>query len=375
MMQRSTSRLTLLPASTRPPRHTMLAALLGLSLLAPMTSFAQSDDEKRAAMNAAYRQYQEIVAQGPQFREQSIEPAREAYELALDVLGDANPTTAALAINYGNALTDGDDAADILEHALEISENVHGDDALELIDPLMALANSATAHGEFADARDHYERAFEIAQAQEQRDPILEAIIGVQLGTTSFSMGRLDEARDYFIGARDKLQPIDNDVARIRLATANFWIGRYEISAANYLGAIAPLQASAEVFDAIPEARQFSVNSHIALVEAYERQGQRDQATPHALFVGQDSTAPTLIYRPAFPGELWREGEITLRFDVDAEGFVTNVSTADGDADAELVTAASEAVTAVRYAPRFENGSAVATSGVTMPFRFSRPGR
>ncbi len=362
--------------SLRSARQSVFAALFCAPLLfTPPSSYAQTDDEKRAAMNAAYRQYQELVAQGPQFREQSIEPAREAYELALAVLGESHATTAALAINYGSALTDGDDAAEVLEHALEISENVHGRDALELVDPLMALADSATSHREFADARRHYERAFDIARDQDERDPFLEAIIATQLGTTSFSMDRMDEARDYFMGARDNLLPIDNDIARFRLATTNFWIGRYEISQRNFLGAIGPLQASVEFFDRFPEARQLSVNSHTALAEAFEAQGQRDQATPHVLFVGEGRTSPTLVYRPNFPGELWQEGEINLLLEVDAQGFVTNARAADSGADAELAAAASAAVTSVRYAPRFENGTAVATSDVAYAFRFTRPPR
>lgn len=369
-------RLTPISTPLRLTRHSIFAALLCAPLLFnPLSTLAQSDDEKRAAMNAAYRQYQEIVAQGPQFREQSIEPARQAYELALDVLGDANPTTAALAINYGNALTDGDDAAEILQHALKISENVHGRNALELIDPLMALADSATSHRDFAGARRHYTRAYNIAEGQDERDPFLEAIIGTQLGTTSFSMGRMGEARDYFTGARDKLQPIDNDIARFRLATVNFWLGRYEISQRNYSGAIAPLQASAETFDRFPEARQFSVNSHTGLVEAHEGLGQRDQATPHALFIGEGRSTATLLYRPDFPGALWQAGEINLLLEVDAEGFVTSARAADSGANAELATAASAAVTGLRFAPRFESGRAVTTSNVPFAFRFSRPPR
>lgn len=90
--------------------HTLLRLLLLLCL--PLSATAQNDNAaQRQAMNAAYRQYQEVIAQGPQFRQQAVEPARQAYELALEVLGDADPTTAALAINYGNVVRDGDEAS------------------------------------------------------------------------------------------------------------------------------------------------------------------------------------------------------------------------------------------------------------------------
>ncbi len=270
---------TITPTSRRPfaaLKPLALMAMLTLPLAVPLTAHEQTDDEKRAAMNAAYRQYQELVAQGPQFRDQAIEPAREAYELALEVLGDAHATTAALAMNYGNVVRDGDDAAEILEHALEIAENVHGEDALELVDPLMALGDSATANSEFADARGHYIRAYELAQTMEPSDPFLEAIIGIQLGTTYFSLNQMEEAREAWQGARTNLEPIDNDIARYRLATANFWIGRLEMSQGNYLAAITPLTAAAEVFDRFPEARSFTVNTHTALAEAFER-GQLDR--------------------------------------------------------------------------------------------------
>ncbi|MES3008595.1 MAG: energy transducer TonB [Pseudomonadota bacterium] len=362
--------------SAIPRARLPFAALKPLALIAllsiPLATQAQTDDEKRAAMNAAYRQYQELVAQGPQFRDQAIEPAREAYELALEVLGDAHATTAALAMNYGNVVRDGDDAAEILEHALEIAENVHGEEALELVDPLMALGDSATANSEFADARGHYLRAYGLAQTMEPSDPFLEAIIGIQLGTTYFSLNQMEEAREAWQGARANLEPIDNDIARYRLATANFWIGRLEMSQGNHLAAIAPLTAAADVFDRFPEARPFSVNTHTALAEAFERQDQRAEATPHVLFVGAGNTAPTLIYRRDFPNALAEEGPVNLQFDVDAEGFVTNVRVTDDDAEPELAAAATEAVTGLRYAPRFENGAAVATSDVSYEFSFSR---
>lgn len=262
-----------------PAPRTLPCLLLSLALL-PVAATAQTDEEKRAAMNAAYRQYQELIAQGPQMRAQAEAPAREAYELALEVLGDANATTAALAMNYGNVLADGDAAARVLEQALEISENLHGDDALELIDPLMALGDSATAHSEFADARGHYARALEIADSQPEPDSFLGAIIAIQLGTTAFSLDRPREAIENFTRARDALAAIDNDIARVRLATANFWIGRYHIQQDAPAEAIAPLQEALAVFERFPEARQLSVNSLTALVEAHETLGNVPRPPP-----------------------------------------------------------------------------------------------
>lgn len=355
--------------------HRLLLASLLLAMTAlPVSTLAQTDEEKRSAMNAAYRQYQELIAQGPQFRAQAEAPAREAFELALEVLGDAHATTAALAMNYGNVIADGDAAARILEQALEISENLHGEDALDLVDPLMALGDSATANREFDDARRHYTRALELAEEQPEPDDFLVAIISIQLGTTAISLERPREAIEHFTSARDKLQPMDNDIARVRLATANFWIGRYYIQQEDYAQAIAPLQESLAVFDRFPEARSLSVNSLVALVEVHERLGQRAQATPHLVSLGAGSAAPTLVYQPQFPSPLWESGEVALSFDVDAEGFVSNVRAIDGT-DAELAGAATQAATGLRYAPRHDNGVAVSTVGVTYGFRFSRPAR
>jgi hypothetical protein len=346
-----------------------VALILLLLLVSPAIS--QTDAEKRSAMNAAYRQYQELVAQGPQFRAQAVEPARLAYELALEVLGDADATTAALAINYGNTLSDGDDAARILNNALRINQNLYGRNAVELIDPLMALGDSATAHSEHADARHHYTRAYDIAESMEPKDPFLEAIIGIQLGTTAFSLNRGREAIEHFTMARDKLQIIDNDIARIRLATAQFWIGRHEIREGNTADAIAPLQASLIIFDRFPEARQLSLNSHIALVEAYENQGLRAEATPHVLAIGEGNSQPTLVYSPAFVGPLWNAGPIDMVFDVDPQGFVSNVRVSNPDA--ALAESASAAVTGLRYAPRFEDGTARLTPDIPFILQFSRP--
>jgi len=112
----------------------------------------------------------------------------------------------------------------------------------------------------------------------------------------------------------------------------------------------------------------------MALVEAHERLSQRADATPHVQNLGAGSSAPTLIYRPELASPLWESGEVALRFDVDAEGFVQNVRVPDGT-DPELGAAVTEAVTALRYAPRHDNGAAAATSDVSYGFRFSRPAR
>ncbi len=354
--------------------HRPLICLMLCLVLWPVAATAQTDEEKRAAMNAAYRQYQELIAQGPQMRAQAEAPAREAYELALEVLGDAHATTAALAMNYGNVLADGDAAARVLGQALEISENLHGDDALELIDPLMALGDSATAHSEFADARGHYARALQIAESQPEPDSFLGAIIAIQLGTTAFSLDRPREAIENFTRARDALAAIDNDIARVRLATANFWIGRYHIQQAAPAEALAPLQEALAVFERFPEARPLSVNSLMALVEAHETLGQRAEATPHVQNLGTGTTAPTLIYRPQQSHALWEQGAVEVQLDVDAEGFVQNVRVPEGT-EPEFAAAVREAVTALRYAPRHADGAAAAIPDVRLAFQFSRPAR
>jgi TonB family protein len=336
---------------------------------------AHAAEDERQAMNAAYREYQEIMARGVSARAEAIEPAARAYELAKRVYGNAHQTTAALAINYGNVLQNRAEAAQILSEGLNISEAVHGKDAIELIDPLMALADASTDLRDLAAARRHYTRALEIAQKHEEKDSFLEGVITLSLGVTNYNDNKRLESIKQFRAAREILAKHDHTLAKIRLATAELWIGTHQIVSGRHKEAIEPLLASLALFNSYPDTQFTTLTNYKLLVEAYETLGMREEATPHALAMGAiTQSEPVLLYevQPTL-SRVRTPGLAQVSFTVDAQGYPRD-ATVVAAADQRFGDTALETIGKMRYAPRFENGVAVATPGVKHTFRF-RPSR
>ncbi|GGW80659.1 energy transducer TonB [Alteromonas halophila] len=93
----------------------------------------------------------------------------------------------------------------------------------------------------------------------------------------------------------------------------------------------------------IDEQTDFShpyvLSSHAKLVELYEQQGESDRATEHCIAIGSmqpwdpDQEAQPLYRQdPKFPAGVrnqLREGSAELSFDIDPQGFVTNIEVVD----------------------------------------------
>jgi len=351
-------------------RQILLLILACFTLLS-----ANAAEDERQAMNAAYREYQEIMAKGVSARTEAIEPAGRAYELAKRVYGNAHQTTAALAINYGNVLQNRAEAAQVLSEGLAISETVHGKDAIDLIDPLMALADASTDLRDLEAARKYYSRALQIALKHEGKDSFLEGVITLSLGVTNYNDNKRLESIKQFRAARDILAKHDTTIAKIRLATADLWIGTHQVVSGRHKEAIEPLLASLAVFNSFPETQFSSLTNYKLLVEAYESLGMRDEATPHALALGKiTQSEPVLLYdvQPTL-SRVRTPGMAVVSFTVDAEGYPRDPQVVSAGDDRFGETALAT-ITKMRYAPRFVDGVAVATPGVTHRFGF-RPSR
>jgi TonB family protein len=336
---------------------------------------ANAAEDEREAMNAAYREYQEIMAKGVSARADAIEPAARAYELSKRVYGNAHQTTAALAINYGNVLQNRAEAVQILNEGLMISEAVHGKDGIDLIDPLMALADASTDLRDLDGARRYYSRALQIALQHEEKDSFLEGVITLSLGVTNYNDNKRLESIRQFRAAREILAKHDTTMAKIRLATAELWIGTHQIVSGRHKEAIEPLLASLALFNSFPETRFTALTNYKMLVEAYEALGMRDEATPHALAMGAITmTEPVLLYevQPTL-GRVRTPGLAQVSFTVDEQGYPRDATVVSA-ADQRFGETALETIVKMRYAPRFVDGVAVASPGVVHTFSF-RPSR
>lgn len=118
------------------------------------------------------------------------------------------------------------------------------------------------------------------------------------------------------------------------------------------------------------------------LVDSLERIGKSEDATEHCLAIGERQewrTPPRPLYMapPVLDKSMAVEaptGRVVMSFTVDEQGFVRNSRVASSGAPG-LNAAALAAMGQFRYAPRFENGAAVATSNVNFIINYDFAGQ
>ena len=197
----------------------------------------------------------------------------------------------------------------------------------------------------------------------------------MSLGVTNYNDNRRLESIRQFRAAREILAKHDTSIAKIRLATADLWIGTHQVVSGRHKDAIEPLLASLAVFNSFPETQFSALTNYKLLVEAYESLGMRDEATPHALALGKiTQSEPVLLYevQPTL-SRVRAPGIAQVSFAVDEQGYPRDATVVSA-ADERFGESALETIVKMRYAPRFVDGMAVATSGVTHTFSF-RPSR
>ena len=116
-------------------------------------------------------------------------------------------------------------------------------------------------------------------------------------------------------------------------------------------------------------------------MQAYEYWGKSDLATEHCVAIGRVSKLradqdyqPLFRMAPIYPRRMLSiraEGSVDIAFIVDESGFTQNPEIIQsGQGSRGFEKAAIEAVKRFRYAPRFENGEAVAVDNVKTRITF-----
>ncbi len=144
---------------------------------------------------------------------------------------------------------------------------------------------------------------------------------------------------------------------------------------------IEKFESVVRIFD---EAADFShpyeLSSHANLVGLYEQKAKSDQATEHCVAIGKmtpwnDNIDPVPLFRknPQYPVSAARaskEGWVKMAFDITPSGFVTNIHVLDSKGGNGFINASKEALSAWRYAPKFENGQVVTAEQQTVQLDF-----
>lgn len=350
--------------------------------LAGSASFADDRSDKQA-FKEAYRQFQEASAAGRPWL--AREPAKQAYELGMKIFGEDHANTAVLTLNYGRLVTDSKEARKILALAVKRYETLYGEDSDKMIDPLMALATKTAADGSLSGASRLYRRALKLAETHYPDNDLVLGIIHTEMGKIALHEAHSVDAMRTLKKAKKLLETIEDPEATPYLAETEFYMGQFQLAMNRNRKATKHLLASLEIYEDLAPNSTNTMTNHAFLIEAYEKMGKSDEATKHCKAIGAKSPQspdqdydPVYRVKPTYPLAAQRagkEGYAIIEVTVDKDGFVQSPFVVEVDGHDAFAKSSLEAVQKFRYAPRYENGEAVDTTGVRYRFTYGLSNR
>ena len=347
----------------------------GIFLLAIAVLGTGAWADNRADFDTAYRAYERHLAANE--TEQALEAAKEAHRFGSKAFGKNSVNAAKLAINYAALLNDVGQyrkARKALDGKLEVLAAHYGNGATELVPIMMQRARAAKTPDT---ALEHFRHAARLSKGYD--DNLIEAqknfeimTILLRQGGGAFVEPYVDRTYEIY---SERLQPND-----FRLGLMSYHNARWAVGRGHHDQALGYLRGALTAFRNPERERMGSLERtvRIQMVETLEEFGQRDAATEHLLLLGaQQDWSPQAepVYKPApvVPVDAMKkrlDGQVTLSFTVDAQGFVVNPTISEST-QPSLNDAALAMVKAFRYAPRFIDSNPVATEGIEFTENFS----
>lgn len=354
-------------------------------------------DEDVAAFNDSWRTYVAATESGDV--PATIETASAVVEAGRKVLEADDERLPLLLINHGKALISGAQPAlarEVLEEALNLSEQIHGSDAVELIDVLEPLGDSVAGISSASRQLRYYKRALKITEQHFGRESIEYAAASLRAGTETYNRSQTAVGSKHVRDAREVYGILFGEGSP-EAGLADYFLAKLEFSKGRHKKAIEyALEAVPKFEGESPELLDLQLHTRALLVQAYEERNMTEDATQHCVAIGRISKMrpngeyqPLFRMAPRYPAELLMsgiEGFVDLEFTVDESGFVRDphVITAAqtgrsashsrfgyyDKADRSFEVAALEALERFRYAPRFVDGVATPVENVKTRISF-----
>ncbi|MBO2560277.1 MULTISPECIES: energy transducer TonB [Shewanella] len=341
----------------------------------------------QAGLDESYQAYQQALEKGD--KAQIISAAEQAYADGKAKLGATDRTTLALSMNLAKALQqprnqmlDEQGIANqqrseaLYLQALQSYQALYGEQALEVLDPMMGLAHSSNPK----EAAKLYQQA--IALADGKNDRLLSAAVRLEAFHDLNSTEAYDrKVRAYALDAQKiyhELAPKDS-LQRVNADTA---VAAIYLAEQKYAKAKPLLMEVIEQLEVLPFDTPLSLTAHAYLVELYSRNGEEDKATQHCQAIGnmrpwQQNLEQKPLFRiaPSYPtqyAKLKREGWVDVEVTVNEQGSVSHVEVLDSKGGKQFETETVKALSKWRYAPKFVDGKPViATTRSKLEFRMS----
>ena len=353
-------------------------AALAMSLAFATPSLADQADDKKT-FRTAYKAYQQAAAAGEV--DDALKFARQAFDYGEKVYGPDHKNTAALTLNYGRLITKDKEALPIFKLAVKRYEKIYGRDSEKLIGPLTDLASKSTSYPDIKKAHFIYKRALSLVETHYPDDKMWQGRLRLETGKSALNARERSVANRYLTTAKKIFAAQPDKPGLAKLAETEFYIGKYHLAAKHYETATESLLNSLDTFEKYAPGGQMSMANHAFLIRAYEEQGKRDLATKHCQAIGakkplndDQDYLPVYLIHPNYPRSAQRtgdEGYVVVELTVDSNGFVKDPKIMENGGVAAFKKASLEAADKFRYAPRYENGKPVETTGVRYRFTYT----
>ena len=358
-----------------------------LILLLPASGLSAAGDT--ATFNSAWQAYEQ--AMGTDNDERIIETAAHVLDAGKRIFTEADEQLTVITHNYGVALSDGGsrpDAVPVLKKALRLGETVYGEAGVGLIPILADLADAEAGPFRPGSQLHNYKRALRIAEADFGKQSVEYADLAFRASRNVYLMSMSMKARKYMSEARDIYASLP-EPATLNVGMADFYLGKMEFTDRDFRDSSEYLETALTNFGAPGDANQaLRLLTRALLVQTYEHRGLTEQATQHCVAIGKENQfSPNQDYEPLFrvapryPTSMLRAGKyghVDIEFAIDEDGFVREpvvvsrqVNGRDKNSFSDFDKAALDAVKRFRYAPKFEDGVAVAVDGVKTRISFA----
>ncbi|WP_372872323.1 TonB family protein [Shewanella sp.] len=359
------------------PTWKLAPLLLALSAVTPISIADEFSD--------VYQSYEQAVKEGN--NADAILYAEKAYLLGEAKFGRDSLDYANLGLNFALALgrdrkgqyeLRNQQAMEVAKVSLVSYESHFGKGALEIIKPLMVIGDASTDNKL---AHDSYHRALTLAEDSDNKELLAQTRLNAfkRLSTTEYYTTELYRGMINSFAYFDANLPASSD---LRLEAA-FWLAKAYLGNKKYDKAEPLFLEVVKQYKAKDYSHPYALAAHSRLVTIYEGQGESDRATEHCIAIGSmrpwdENQEQTPLFRkaPKYPESLakrGRSGWVQISFTIDEMGIVRDPKLLDSKGGKGFEKASLEALSAWRYAPKFEDGKPVkAESTVRLDFEVER---
>ncbi|MEL7187652.1 MAG: energy transducer TonB, partial [Pseudomonadota bacterium] len=312
--------------------HARTTLFVVLSFLTLSSSIALGDDDV-AALNAAWQAYLDAKESGD--NNAIVDAAEMLVGAGRNVYGEDDNELPLLLHAYGKALLDNgqnEAASVVLSESLQLSEQLHGKDAVELLPILEDLGDSVGKPRSSSRQFRYYRRGLKIIERHYGKESetyadaaVRAALQGYERSHTTDGINYLHDARKIYINLPGETSS-EAGLTDYLLAKFAFSRGNNKSAVKYGLAALPNLEGDSE------QLRNLQLFTRALLVKAYEERNMSDEATPHCIAIGKISKTasdqeylPLFRMAPAYPmNELRRgnEGHVDFKFTIDEHGFV-----------------------------------------------------